>query len=201
MTSNFILSEDLPLIENLAEKGTPEILATRARLLLMLHRGASTAEVSRTVSLSTSTVNKWRREYRRRGMSIFPAPAVPTGQIADSAVKELKPKAQSKPKEKSKPKAQSKPKEKSLIKQIDKSLKKALSLIEKSSGKKLAKLRKTKVYKKAETRLKNESEAAQKLLKRIKKGKKARNIETQIERLETRIAALETLHRKKKKSS
>ena len=206
--SAFIQPDDIAVLEQIASNSASELLATRAKLLLLLNAGKSSRQVSGEVGLSMSTINRWRREYRSRGMAIFPATETP--QAKQKKQKKSKPenkaaKAKEKPaKVKKKPtKAKEKPakekkgdaKNKKRLQRISSAIKSAGEVIKKGE-KKLGKIRKSKSYKKAVDRLDKERAAAMQLLKRMKKGKKASDIDKQLKRLEERVSALEEFRKK-----
>ncbi len=61
-------------LEELAANGPTEHVRRRARILLMYHAGKTTREIAESVGLTTGRVAYWRREFRKRGMDIFPSP-------------------------------------------------------------------------------------------------------------------------------
>ncbi len=64
------------LLEALAEH-EKETWSRRARIILLRDRGLPTSRISQEVRLSPSRVRYWIREFKKRGMAIFPPEALP----------------------------------------------------------------------------------------------------------------------------
>jgi CHAD domain-containing protein len=71
MTEQLLASNQIPLLEELAEYADSLTIRRRARLLLLYNAGQNTREISESISLSPRSVRYWRREYLNRGMEIF----------------------------------------------------------------------------------------------------------------------------------
>ncbi len=106
---DLIKPEHHAAITELTTNGRNAPVRRRAHLLLLYDAGHSTAEVSQQVSLSVSSVLRWRRLYQKQGMGVFPdfeeqaapAPEPTQPDAAPVAVKE-KPKKKKKAKLKAK---------------------------------------------------------------------------------------------------
>ncbi|GIV59135.1 MAG: hypothetical protein KatS3mg043_0224 [Rhodothermaceae bacterium] len=84
--SALLQPEQVIALETMAREASDEALRRRARLLLLYHEGRPTREVAAAVGLSPSRANYWRREFRRRGMDVFPqTDAVPLKPAAPPA--------------------------------------------------------------------------------------------------------------------
>ena len=66
--------EQVAALEELAANGPTQHVRRRAKILLMYHAGQSTREIAGAVGLTPGRVAYWRREFRKRGMDIFPSP-------------------------------------------------------------------------------------------------------------------------------
>ena len=73
MAEQFLQTDQIPLLEELAAKAGSDVIQHRARILLLYNAGKKTREISEIVSLSPRTVRYWRREFLKHGMDIFPA--------------------------------------------------------------------------------------------------------------------------------
>lgn len=197
MSTFLVHKDDLASLETIKNSSSAETLVKRARLLLLLHQGKSTAEVSAEVGLAPSTINKWRRAYLSRRMAIFPAPpgvrpsiAVPppvnkkrTKAVAKNTGKNTKGKKMAK-------------KDKRTV-ALAKSVKAAIKVLESGKKKKLGGFKKSKSFKKARKSVEQHKDAAFKLLKRINKGKNVNGVKKQIKGLDKRVKAMASLIKKR----
>ncbi|QXD14779.1 helix-turn-helix domain-containing protein [Rhodocaloribacter litoris] len=91
--SALLQPEQVIALETMAREASDEALRRRARLLLLYHEGRPTREVAAAVGLSPSRANYWRREFRRRGMDVFPqTDAVPVKPATPPASRKRAPK-------------------------------------------------------------------------------------------------------------
>ncbi len=194
--SNFLIhKDDVAALEAIRDSPSTETLVKRARLLLLLHQGKTTAEVSAEVGLATSTINKWRRAYLDRRMAIFPAPSDVRPSMVVSPP-EKKPVAKIfKKTVKGKKMAK---KDKRTI-SLAKSVKAAIKVLESGKKKKLGSFRKSKPFKKARKSVEQSKDSAFELLKRINKGKKVSGVKKQIKGLDKRVKSMASLIKKRAK--
>ena len=198
--SNFLVhKDDLASLETIKNSPSAETLVKRARLLLLLHQGKTTAEVSAEVGLAPSTINKWRRAYLNRRMAIFPAPpdVRPSLAVPPPVKKRVTKVASKKFGKKTKGKKMAKKNKRTVA--LAKSVKAAIKVLESGKKKKLGGFKKSKSFKKARKSVEQQKDAAFKLLKRINKGKKVSGVKKQIKGLDKRVKAMASLIKKRAK--
>jgi len=71
MVDSLLSSEQISLLEKLAEENISLPIKHRAQILLLYHAGKRTSEIAEIVGLSERTAQHWRREFLKRGMDIF----------------------------------------------------------------------------------------------------------------------------------
>lgn len=197
--SNFLVhKDDVSALEAIRDSSSAETLVKRARLLLLLHLGKATAEVSAEVGLAPSTINKWRRAYLDRRMAIFPAPSDvrPSIIVSPPDKKPVKPVVKT---IKKSAKGKKMAKKDKLTVSLAKSVKAAIKVLEAGKKKKLGRFRKSKPFKKARKRVEQHKDSAFELLKRINKGKKVSGVKKQIKGLDKRVKAMASLIKKRAK--
>lgn len=193
MSTFLVHKDDLASLETIKNSSSAETLVKRARLLLLLHQGKSTAEVSAEVGLAPSTINKWRRAYLSRRMAIFPAPPGVRPSIAvPPPVNKKRTKAVAK---NTKGKKMAKKDKRTVA--LAKSVKAAIKVLESGKKKKLGGFKKSKSFKKARKSVEQHKDAAFKLLKRINKGKNVNGVKKQIKGLDKRVKAMASLIKKR----
>ena len=69
---DFIANSDRDQIEGWATRGATAAIRRRAQLLLLYDDGLQTKDVAERVGLSRSRTRYWRRQFRARGLEIFP---------------------------------------------------------------------------------------------------------------------------------
>ena len=71
MADPLLKPDQIPIIEQLAEKADSDALQRRAKVLLFYNAGKDTRQISATLGLSLRSVQHWRREFQKHGMDIF----------------------------------------------------------------------------------------------------------------------------------
>ncbi len=67
--------QEKTMLKKIAES-EDALLSKRATLILMADEGKTTAEIAQEVDFTTSTIQRWQREFNRKGLEIFPAAAL-----------------------------------------------------------------------------------------------------------------------------
>ena len=74
--SHLLSDVDRPTVQLVAKEGPNAPIRRRAEILLLYDRGLKTGEVAARMSQTPHTVLRWRREYRKDGMAVFPQRAL-----------------------------------------------------------------------------------------------------------------------------
>jgi CHAD domain-containing protein/transposase-like protein len=73
--SNRVNEQEKTILKKIADS-KDLTLAKRAAIILMAHDGKTTAEIAQEIDFTTSTIQRWQREFNRKGLGIFPASAL-----------------------------------------------------------------------------------------------------------------------------
>lgn len=87
--SHLLTDEHRAIVRQLADRGPNAPIRRRAEILLLYDDGLKTREVSEQMSQTPHTVLRWRREYRRDGMGVFPERAFEAIAGAEEEVRDL----------------------------------------------------------------------------------------------------------------